>query len=305
MRAERHFEPVDRRIATLAGRQWGMVSRAQLAAVGLGRRAIGHRLEIGRLHLVHRSVYAVGHRPRSKESRWMAAVLAVDGAVLSHRSAAALWELRSLTNARIEVTVDRQRRNRAEIVVHRGRLPDDERTARRGIPVTTVPRTLLDLAAVARPGELEHALNEAEVRRLMDVLSVEDLLNRHPRRPGAPLLRRILAAGRVGSTVTRSELEERFLAFVDRVGLPRPTANASLELRGQWIEVDCLWRAQRLIVELDGHAVHATRRSFERDRSRDRVLMTAGMRVVRITWHQLNSEQQRVERDLRILLGLA
>jgi predicted transcriptional regulator of viral defense system len=95
-------------IAALARRQWGMVSRAQLAAVGLGRRAIGHRLEIGRLHRVHRGVYAVGHRPHPNESRWMAAELAVDGAVLSHRSAAALWELRFLTAARIEVTVDRQ-----------------------------------------------------------------------------------------------------------------------------------------------------------------------------------------------------
>jgi hypothetical protein len=292
-------------IAALARRQWGMVSRAQLAAVGLGRRAIGHRLEIGRLHRVHRGVYAVGHRPHPNESRWMAAELAVDGAVLSHRSAAALWELRFLTAARIEVTVDRQRRNRAEIVVHRGPLPDDECTARRGIPVTTVPRTLIDFAAVAWPRELEHAFNEAEVRRLLDVTSVEDLLNRHPRRPGAPLVRRILAAGRVGLTVTRSELEERFLSFIDRAGLPRPQVNASLELRGEWIEVDCLGRAQRLIAELDGHAVHATRRSFERDRSRDRNLMTAGWRVVRITWRQLHDQPKRVERDLRILLGLA
>jgi hypothetical protein len=143
------------------------------------------------------------------------------------------------------------------------------------------------------------------VRRLLDVTSVEDLLNRHPRRPGAPLVRRILAAGRVGLTVTRSELEERFLSFIDRAGLPRPQVNASLELRGEWIEVDCLGRAQRLIAELDGHAVHATRRSFERDRSRDRNLMTAGWRVVRITWRQLHDQPKRVERDLRILLGLA
>jgi very-short-patch-repair endonuclease len=287
----------------LAEGQHGVVARAQLLRLGVGRRAIEHRLQHGRLHPIHHGVYAVGHRVLSKEARWMAAVLAAGpGAALSHRSAAALWGLRRSTRSRIEVTVATQRRPRPGIQMHRGRLAPDEVTVVDGIPVTTVLRTLLDLAAVIPPRQVERAVHEAEVRRLSDLLSLDDLVVRHPRRRRIATIRAVLAAGRIGAIVTRSELEDRFLAFVDAAGLPRPEVNTSLRVGGRWIEADCVWRAERLIVELDGHATHGTAAAYERDRARDRTLNAAGWRVVRVTWRQTHDEPNALAADLRTLL---
>jgi hypothetical protein len=208
-------------------------------------------------HAVHRGVYAVGHCVLSPEGRWMAAVLAGgSGAALSHRSAAALWGLGPSLRGLTEVTVERQRWPRRGIEMHRGSLPSDELTASRGIPVTTVARTLLDLAAVLSRRQVERAVHEAEARRLGDSLSLQGLVARHPR--GVATIEAILASGRIGSTVTRSELESRFVGFLDAAGLPRPEVNASLPVAGRWVEADCVWREQRLIIELDAHAFHAT-----------------------------------------------
>jgi very-short-patch-repair endonuclease len=170
-----------------------------------------------------------------------------------------------------------------------------------GIPVTTVPRTLFDLAAVIPFHQLSRAVNEAEVRRLWDPLSLNDLLTRHPRRPGAAALRAVLATP--GVNITRSELEDRFLELLRDARLPRPETNVSIEVNGIWIEVDCMWRQQRLSVELDGHAIHATRSAFESDRARDRALIASGWRVMRITWRQLHDEPEALTRDLRASLA--
>ena len=188
------------------------------------------------------------------------------------------------------------------VQVHVSRLPEDERTVKDGIPVTTVPRTLLDLAAVLRPHQLERAIEQAEVLRLTDPLSLPAVLRRYPGRRGTSSLRRLLADGQIGATATRSKLEERFLAFVADTGLPRPEVNAWLQIAGQWIEVDCLWRAERLALELDSRSVHATDAAFERDRARDRRLQVAGWRPVRVTWRQLHEDPRAVESDLRALL---
>ncbi|MEJ7717258.1 MAG: DUF559 domain-containing protein [Thermoleophilaceae bacterium] len=189
--------------------------------------------------------------------------------------------------------------------MHRAALQEDELTERRGIPVTTASRTLLDLAAVLERHRLERALREAELRRLADATSLERLLRCHPRRRGTGTLRSVLASGRIGDGVTRSELEERFLAFVDRAALPRPKVNAHVEIAGRLIECDCVWRPHRLIVELDGHAAHGRRSAFEADRARDRSINAAGWRVVRVTWRQLNSEATSLAADLRRLLAHA
>jgi REase_MTES_1575 len=296
----------DAAIGELAAHQHGVVARAQLLDLGPGRRAIDHRVERGRLPVVHHGVYAVGHVVLSREGRWMAAVLAAGpGAVLSHRSAAALWGLRHTRRARIEVTVPRSLRPRPGIQVHRGHLLDDEVGAVHRIPVTTVSRTLLDLASLVDAVQLERALDRAEALRLADHAALADLIARHPRRSGTRALRALLATRSIGATVTRSELEDRFLAFLDDAVLPRPEVNVPLELGpGAWIEADCIWRNQRLIVELDGHAAHATPRAFERDRSRDRALQAAGWHVVRITWRQLHDEPSTVAADLRTLLQI-
>jgi predicted transcriptional regulator of viral defense system len=288
----------DAAIAALARRQHGVVSRGQLAELGLGRGAIDWRLAEERLLQVHRSVYAVGHRALAQRSWWMAAVLAAGpGAALSHRSAAALWDLRRGGPSRIEVSVGRQRRPRSGITVHHVPLPPDETTVVDGIPVTTVARTLLDLAGVLPQPQLERAIERAEALRYADSPSLDALLHRYPTRPGTRTLRQIRARG-ITPTFTRSELEDRFLAFADAHGLPRPETNVWL---GD-IEVDFLWRAERLIVELDGRETHLTAAAFERDRARDRALQAAGWRVVRITWRQLHEEAGALAKDLARLL---
>jgi hypothetical protein len=178
--------------------------------------------------------------------------------------------------------VPRSARSRPGIEFHEAAVARDELTTLSCIPVTTVPRTLLDLAAVVSRRDVERAINQAEVLRLSDALSLADLVARYPGRRGIAAVRAILATGGIGSTITRSELEDRFLAFLDRAGLPRPQVNGSVSAGGRWIEGDCVWRARRLIVELDGHAFHTTAAAFERDRSRDRALQAGGWRVVRV-----------------------
>ena len=233
----------------------------------------------------------------------MAAVLAGgDGAVLSHCDAGAVWGILSSHRSRIEVTVGRKGRARPGIQFHCVRLPADEMTVVRGIPVTTVPRTVFDLAARQSRRRTERAIHEVEVRRLWDPLSLHDLIARHPGARGTVTLRATLADHAIGSTVTKEELEERVLAFLEQRGLPRPALNRPLWLVDRWITPDCTWEEQMVIVELDGYAVHATRRNYEGDRSRDRALQAARWDVVRITWRQLLHEGDAVAADLRALL---
>jgi very-short-patch-repair endonuclease len=291
---------LDGAIAELAERQHGVVSRTQLMQLGLGRRAIGHRIECGRLHPLHRGVYGVGHPKPSKEGRWLAAVLAGGPqAVLSHHSAAALWGIRPTSRTRIDVTRPYGGRRIAAIQFHRSSVPADERTVRGGIPVTTLARTLFDLAAEVPERAVERAINEAEVLHLWDEVALDQLLARYPRRPGARAVRQALAGRAAGATRTRTELEERFLSLLARDGLPRPEVNVILN----GYEVDFLWRERGLAVEVDGRAAHATAAAFESDRERDRVLQVAGWRVIRITWRQLNRTPDKVATDLRRLLG--
>jgi very-short-patch-repair endonuclease len=234
----------------------------------------------------------------------MAAVLAAGpGALLSHRSAAEAWGLLASGRRRPEVIARTGRRAGPGVEVHHCALEEDERTALNAIPVTTVSRTLLDLAAVVPRQRLERALREAEVRRLGDSASLEVLLERYPRRRGTATMRSVLASGRIGDGVTRSKLEERFGAFLDDAALPRPRLNVHVEIPGRLIECDCLWRTERLIVELDGHAIHGRRAAFEDDRVRDRALHAAGWRVVRVTWRQLDREATALAADLRALLA--
>ena len=227
----------------------------------------------------------------------MAAVLAVGwGAVLSHGAAGALLGLRHSDS--LEVTAP-TRRIRPGIRVHRSRVPSDETRVERGIPVTDVSRTLLDLAAVLRPHQLQRAMNEAEVMRLGSAVSLMDLIARYPRRPGVAAVRMILARLEGGGASTHSELEARFIAFVRDRGLQAPSVNVLVE----GFQCDCVWRAQRLIVELDGRAVHDTAQAFERDRARDRALAAAGWRTIRVTWRQLRREPEALAADLTRILG--
>lgn len=233
----------------------------------------------------------------------MAAVLSCGpGAVLSHRSAAALWGIRAPSSRAIEVTTSSKGRSRGSIQRHVAMLPADELTTRLGIPVTTVPRTIFDLAANAGADVAEQALRESEYLRLHDRLSLPDLLARYPGRPGSRAVRECLRrrvelpAGR-----TRSWLERKFLPFLRKNGIPRPRLNAPLLLDDTWIEVDCLWPGD-VVVELDGFAAHGTRVAFRRDRARDRKLRVAGYGVTRIAPEQLDDEPEALAADLRTLI---
>jgi Transcriptional regulator, AbiEi antitoxin len=297
-------QSIDERIADLAGGQHGVVARGQLAALGLGENSIDHRLRLGRLHRLHRGVYSVAHRVVSREGRWMAAVLACGpGAVLSHRSAAALWGIRDPSSWAIEVTTSTKSRSRGSIQRHFAMLPADEVMTHLGIPVTTVPRTLFDLAAVSSVDEVEHALRESEYLRLYHRLSLPDLLERYPGRRGSPAIgeclrrRADLPSGRA-----RSWLEREFLPFLRRNGIPRPRLNVWLQVDGKPIQVDCLWPGN-VVVELDGFAAHGTRVAFRQDRARDRRLRVAGYGVTRIAPEQLDDEPEALAADLRALLG--
>ena len=241
-----------------------MVTRSQLVGAGLGRHAIAHRLECGRLHVVHRGVYAVGHEALSPRCRQLAAVLACGpGGALSHRSAAELWDLLP------------ERHDEAPHV-------STEATRRHGIPVTTPARTILDLAATVASDELERALEQARLRHLV---SARDLGRRSRDRRGAARLRALLEQE---PTLTRSEAERRLLSLLAAAQLPRPRTN----VRVAGHEVDALWPEQRLVVEVDGFAFHASREAFERDRARDAELQAHGYRVIRVTWRQLSARPE-------------
>jgi len=286
----------ERALSALASRQWGIVSRRQLTALGFGDDAIWRRVRDGRLHRVHQGIYSVGHAVVGRQGRWLAAVLACgDGAALSHRSGAHLWELRSSSPARPEVSRDGGgRRSRPGLLLYQPDRPlAGEVTLRSGIPVTTVERTLADLAGVLAPRSLERTIARAEAMRLLDVPTLLDAV---AHRPGAPAVRRILADW--VPSLTRSELEDRMLDLLDAAGLPRPEVNARV---GRF-EVDLVWRAARLVAETDGHAFHGSRRQVERDRHRDAVLTAAGYRVLRFTWKQVVDRPDEVVRAVATAL---
>jgi len=253
---------------------------------------------------LHKGVYAVGHRALTQEGRWAAAALFCGpDAVLSHRSAAALWGIRDQSSGAIDVTVPAKSRSHGTVRRHFALLPDDEWTIHDDIPTTTVPRTIFDLAVVLRRDAVERALRESERLRLYDALSLPALLSRYPGHRGNTVLRECLARLRdMPPGVSREELEARFLAFLDAGDLPRPHLNAWLTIGSRRYQVDCLWPERRVIVELDGYASHGTRRAFESDRERDRKLAIAGYRCVRVTWWQLHEDPASVAADLRELL---
>jgi very-short-patch-repair endonuclease len=296
--------PLDRALAELTGRQHGVVSIRQLEALGLGPRGAQNRAERGALHRLHRGVYAVGHRVVSSDGARIAAVLACGpGAVLSHRSAAAAWGLRATDRARHEITVARRRRPRADIDVRfTRRLGAEDVATLRGIPITSIARTLIDLAAVLRPDALERAVHQAEVLRLLDAGALRSAVDRADGRRGVGTLRRVLAEPDPGHT--RSRLEERFLALCRRERMPPPRLNAHVPLDDGHIEVDALWARARVVVELDGAAAHRTARAFEADRRRDGALVARGYIVLRLTWRRVTQEPEAVAAELRQVLAL-
>ncbi len=261
-------------VAAIASRLHGAISIEQLHLAGLDDAAVLRRVRSGRLHRLHRGVYAVGHIAPSNERQWMAAVLALgDGAVLSHRSAAALWELLPARSGPVDVSLPSRsgRRRRQGLRIHRPEsLEPRETTQCRGIPVTSPARTLTDLRSTVPERELRRAIRQADFR-------------------GLPL------GHCIESDRTRSELERRFLLLCRRHRLPDPAVNVRIER----ITVDFYWEKQRVVVETDGYQAHRGRAAFEDDRDRDLRLRTLGYEVFHFSYRQVTEESAKVAAILR------
>lgn len=288
----------------LAARQHGVLARRQLLAAGIGPGAITERLESGLLTPIHRGVYAVGGSRPPAMAQLMAATLITDGeAWLSHRAAAYLHGLLSLPAGDIDLSTSGHLRGRRPGVwVHRVSLDPSEVGTIDGIPVTALPRTLVDLAATSPTRIVERTLDQAEVLQVYDSWGIERALER--RRPGRARLRAILARHEPGTTVTRSELEERFLVICRDEKLPPDEFNAPISRGdGRTAVPDALWHRERVAVELDGRSVHARERAFDSDHARDVDLKLEGWLVLRFTWRQLTRERPWVTRQLRRALS--
>jgi very-short-patch-repair endonuclease len=262
--------------------QHGVVARAQLLAQGLRPSAIDRMLRSGRLETLHRGVYRIGPRPAPRSAEMAALLRCGAGSRLSHASAACLHGLVAGSARRpVEVTVPRERRPRAAgVILHRVTDPHPEEvTVVDGIAVTTPARTLLDIGATMTERQVEQALATALRLGLVTLARMRRLIDRQPRHPGAPMLRRLLAL-EGGPAFTRSEAEEKLLRIIRLAGLPQPELNVAV--LGH--EVDFLWRDARVVAEVDGYASHGSRRPFTADRRRDAALTAAGYRVLRFTW---------------------
>jgi hypothetical protein len=300
--------PLDAQIAALADRQHGVVALHQLQLLGLSKSAVSRRARSGRLHRIHRAVYAVGRSKLTGRGHWMAAVLACGpNAALSHRSAAGLWGLRPDNRSKSDVALPSpSARAKPAIEVHRSvTLTAEDVTRVDGIPCTTVARTLVDLGDVVPPRAVERAVEQADVLRLFDLRDVERAIACAGRRRGSGLLASVLEDLQ-GPTLTASDLEEAFLKLCRDAGLPTPEVNVWMTLPdGTPAKIDFLWRPARLVVETDGHRFHRTRQSRERDTRRDVLLRLAGFEPVRFTGRQVAREKEWVTRTLLALASRA
>jgi predicted transcriptional regulator of viral defense system len=302
--------PLDAALAALAIEHHAVFELRQLCELGLSPRAVQKRAAAGRLHRIYHGVYAlVPPELLTREERWLAAVYACGpGAVLSHRSAAALHELRASERARIDVTVPgRSGRTHPGIDIHRSRTLSPADTTRvSNIPCTTVARTQLDIAEVVNRRGVERLFDQAEIVEVFDLRKLQNQLDRNHGRRGARVVRSVLAEHYAGRTPTWSELEEAFLALTRAAGLPDPEVNVFIVIPdgGPAIRVDFLWRAQRLVVETDGHKTHRTRQAFERDRRNDQRLTAAGYTPIRTTWQQITREAEELSARLVTLMRL-
>jgi Protein of unknown function (DUF559) len=270
------------------------MSRSQLVELGVSATTVDHWVRRSRLHVVHRGVYAIGHAALRVEGRRLAAVLACGrGAVLSHLGAAAHWGLLHSEQTRVDVTTPRTRRAIPGIRLHSSRSLDARgTTSHEGIPITTIARTLIDLAATVPESRLERALAQAERLQLYDQRAIIDVIGRTNGHRGGGALARATAAE---PKLTRSELEVTFRKLVRRAGLPEPLGNFILDAPDHpRLEVDFYFPTHNLVVETDGWETHRTKAAFQSDRRKDAALTSAGLRVMRFTYEDVVYEPDTV-----------
>lgn len=297
----------ERRLSLLAGGQHGVVSFTQLRQLGLSRQGIQHRVRASRLHPLFPGAFALGHAAIGPHGKLLAATLACgDGTVVSHGTAAELLGLRDSRPESIHVIPPERQSGRKinGIRWHRVPYPDgEEQRAIDSVPCTSPSRTLIDLAGSLGWRSLAAAVERAAILQVLDVTAVFGILERGPRRRGAPKLRLILSDWLgTPSPRLRSELEARFLSVVSRASIPQPQCNQRIRAAGHMLEVDFLWPGQKLVVEVDGRSVHDSEIAFERDRDRDRRLTLAGYTVIRFTWAQVTRRPREVRHTLVRLL---
>jgi very-short-patch-repair endonuclease len=302
MRAIRSAPPGDRRAAAFARAQEGVVSLEQLMeACGLSSSGVARRVAADRLHRWAPRVFAVGHPALTYRGRAIAALLfSGEEATLSHADAAQLLEMLLPTErARVHVTVPARRRSTPRVRVHVSSLHPHDVATRGRLPVTAPARTLLDLAETTSERLVEQALDRARLRRLLTSEALEQTLARASGRRGLPALRRAYALHLEASSLTRSELEEAFLAFLRAREFPAPLVN--VPLLGH--TADFHWPRHALVVETDGLRAHTTPGAFERDRRRDRVHRAGGLRVERVTWGDVVRHPDALEAEMRPWFG--
>lgn len=280
-------------VAGLAASQHGLVTRGQLAAVGFSAKAIEHRVRVGRLHRVHRGVFAVGHCVLASSGLEAAALLyAGDGTVLTHDSAAALWGLAPTPSFVVVTVIGRHVRSRPGLCVHQVKALDlRDLRIHQGFPVTSPARTLIDCAAGGLA--LDRLLNEARVLKLVTDSEIQRAMERCPGRKGVKALRTLLEAEQ-DSGFTRSEAERILTRIVKDSGIERPIFNTYVE----GVEVDAYWPAHNLVIEVDGYQTHGHYQAFGRDRAKANRLVSAGFVVLRFTWHQLTQRPMQVVAEL-------
>jgi len=280
------------RIVRIAERQWGVIADWQLIECGMSRPAITRWVASGRLHRIYPRVYAVGHTALCTEGRLLAAVLyAGPGAALSHASAAHWWGCLPYVPDPLDVSTPRRRRSLADVRVHiPGRI---ERVMLRGLPVTPVPRTLLDFASVAPLARVRKAVAEADFLQLLDLGAIDAVTGIG--RAGSARLNRALALHRFEYARTRSDLEDLFLDLCRRHRLPFPEVNVRVGVH----TVDALGRNERVVVEVDGGDGHSSYAQMQRDRERDLYLRQRGYMVRRYAWRQVKARHAAVAADVR------
>jgi hypothetical protein len=288
-------------IATLGAKQEGLVSRSQLEAHGLSRGQVARWVRDGRLHPVFRAVYELGHRNLGSRARMRAASLACPGAVVSHRSAAALLGIGEVAPVVVDVIPSEQRGRQIDgIKPHRVPFPArHELVAVRGIVCTSVARTVVDLAGTYGEDGLRKTFERAAAEGKLNLGAIQRVLEAGGKRRGAPALRRVIEDWRpVAETAkyatVRSLFEAKLLPLVAAAGLPIPRINAPVGTAERVLEVDLLWDDERFVVEADSRRHHATEVAFERDRKRDLDLMEVHYEVLRVTWKQVEREPQKV-----------
>jgi len=286
----------------LAASRHGVIHRDRLVALGLSHSDLAYRLQTGRLHRVHKLVYAVGRPDLPLDGRFLAAVLACGArAKLSNRSAGRKYRFLGGGTDRIDVTAPRGIKPKPGIRLHRPlSLSDLDTTVVDGIPITTVARTLLDCSTPAMRVDVGKMVHEAGVQTEFDARDVWDVLARHPNHPGA---RRLDGALREEHPVTRSGLEDAMVALLRRAGISGFRTNWNVWAGEELMEVDFVWLDARVIVEVDSHRYHGSRWRRRRDAEKTRKLQAAGWIVLRFWATEINGTPERVARTIAATLG--